>query len=616
MFWKCSSITEIDLSNFNTSRVESMYNMFRYCSSLTSLNLSNFNTSQVWNFHCMFFGCSSLASLDLSSFDTSKVKFMHMMFFGCSSLASLDLSNFDTSEVIQMENMFNGCTQLKYINLNNFDESQLTGFDNMFNKIPENAIICLKDINAESKIISQINNGKMCYAIDCIDDSNSKQIKLNNNVNECNQLCDKSLQYLYEYNGRCYKNCVKGFLYDNNNNNKMNKCKCELDECLICPKEALNKGLCTKCNTNYYQKENDILNNGEFIKCYKDPEGYYLDNNLYKQCYYTCKICDISGNKINHNCIKCNDDYPKEIKNNNFINCYKNCEFFYYFDEENNYHCTIDSSCPNEYPKLNEINNECIKNNFHNLIEDLKIKENDEIEKMSKDEEIEYYDNLLKIIENAFTEKYDTSILDNSEDEYIETKKMTVTFTTPDNQRNNINNNKSIIDIGECEILLRNYYNISNNEKLYIKKIDIVQEGMTTTKVEYDVYCKLSGTNLKKLNLTICTNSKILIFMPFNLNGNIDEYNSSSGYYNDMCYTVTTKDGTDITMKDRQKGFINENKIVCQEDCFFSKYNYELSKTQCSCDVKESSSSIKYMAIDKSKISIRKFQRYKKFCKF
>ena len=349
-----------------------------------------------------------------------------MMFFDCPLLTSLDLSNFDTSEVIEMENMFNGCTNLRYINLNNFDESQLTGFDNMFNNIPNNVIICIKDINAESKIISQINIGKKCYAIDCIDDSNSKQNKLNNNDNECNQLCDKSSKYLYEYNGRCYENCDNGFLYDENNN-KMNKCKCELDECLICPKEALNKGLCTKCNTNYYQKENDKLNEGEFIKCYKDPEEYYLDNNLYKQCYYTCKICDISGNKINHNCIKCNDDYPKEIKNNNFINCYKNCEFFYYFDEENNYHCTIDSSCPNEYPKLNEVNNECIKNNIHNLIEDLKIKENDEIEKMSKDEEIEYYDNLLKIIENVFTENYDTSILDNSEDEYIETSKMAVT---------------------------------------------------------------------------------------------------------------------------------------------------------------------------------------------
>ena len=29
------------------------------------------------------------------------------------------------------------------------------------------------------------------------------------------------------------------------------------------------------------------------------------------------------------------------------------------------------------------------------------------------------------------------------------------------------------IDLGECETLLRNYYNISNNETLYMKKMDI-----------------------------------------------------------------------------------------------------------------------------------------------
>ena len=41
------------------------------------------------------------------------------------------------------------------------------------------------------------------------------------------------------------------------------------------------------------------------------------------------------------------------------------------------------------------------------------------------------------------------------------------------------------------EILLRNFYNIPNNESLYIKKIDIFQDGMKTLKVEYNVYAKL-----------------------------------------------------------------------------------------------------------------------------
>ena len=96
--------------------------------------------------------------------------------------------------------------------------------------------------------------------------------------------------------------CEKGFLYDENNN-QMNKCKCHLDKCLLCSPESLNKGgLCTKCNNDYYEKINDPLNTDIFINCYKNPEGYYLNDNLYKECYYSCKTCSIEGNEENHNC--------------------------------------------------------------------------------------------------------------------------------------------------------------------------------------------------------------------------------------------------------------------------------------------------------------------------
>ena len=60
MFRECSDITEIDLSNFNTSNVENMQLMFYGCSSLTSLNLTNFNTSKVTLMDAMFYNCSSL----------------------------------------------------------------------------------------------------------------------------------------------------------------------------------------------------------------------------------------------------------------------------------------------------------------------------------------------------------------------------------------------------------------------------------------------------------------------------------------------------------------------------------------------------------------------------
>ena len=85
--------------------------------------------------------------------------------------------------------------------------------------------------------------------------------------------------------------------------------------------------------------------------------------------------------------------------------------------------------------------------------------------------------------------------------------------------------------------------------------------------------------------------------------GNIDEYNSNSGYYNDICYSTKTEDGTDITLKDRQSIFIDENKIVCQEDCFLSDYDPKLFKANCLCNVRESSKSYSNIKINKDKLS-------------
>ena len=43
MFYYINNLTEIDLSNFDASKVTSIYNMFYRCPSLTSINLSNLN---------------------------------------------------------------------------------------------------------------------------------------------------------------------------------------------------------------------------------------------------------------------------------------------------------------------------------------------------------------------------------------------------------------------------------------------------------------------------------------------------------------------------------------------------------------------------------------------
>ena len=128
MFYGCSSLIKIDLSNFNTENISCISQMFYECSSLTSINLSYLNTQKVTDMNKMFFGCKSLPSLNLSSFNTQNVTDMSQMFFGCSSLTSLDLSNFNVQNVANIRSMFSLCSSLRNINLDNFE---ILNVDNM-----------------------------------------------------------------------------------------------------------------------------------------------------------------------------------------------------------------------------------------------------------------------------------------------------------------------------------------------------------------------------------------------------------------------------------------------------------------------------------------------------
>ena len=115
--------------------------MFLRTPNILDIDISNFDTSKVIDMEYMFIGMSSLTSLDISNFDTSKVTNMECMFYYMSSLTSLDISNFDTSRVTNMQNMFAlydediSKDKLEKIYVNNdFNTSQLTftGFFNMF----------------------------------------------------------------------------------------------------------------------------------------------------------------------------------------------------------------------------------------------------------------------------------------------------------------------------------------------------------------------------------------------------------------------------------------------------------------------------------------------------
>jgi putative uncharacterized protein (fragment) len=118
MFYN-SGVSNLDLSNFNTSKVKDMKSMFGGLRNLEELNLSNFDTSNVENMSHMFSNTEKLRILDISNFNTSKVTDFSTMF----GIDSSDLTDkleriyvgqdFDTSAGTDFTNIFTGRTNLR-----------------------------------------------------------------------------------------------------------------------------------------------------------------------------------------------------------------------------------------------------------------------------------------------------------------------------------------------------------------------------------------------------------------------------------------------------------------------------------------------------------------------
>ena len=168
MFSGMSSLTTINLSNFDTAKVTDMSAMFYNMYNLTTIDLSNFDTSQVTYMESMFYGMRTLTTLNLSNFDTAKVTNMRTMFHGMTNLTTLDISNFDTSQVTDMYGVFylQGIDKLEdklekiYVN-NDFNTTNLTDFSEMFrnrNKLRGGAGSFLADPSTADKSWFHIDN--------------------------------------------------------------------------------------------------------------------------------------------------------------------------------------------------------------------------------------------------------------------------------------------------------------------------------------------------------------------------------------------------------------------------------------------------------------------------
>ena len=303
MFRECKNLININFGEINTSSVQDMSYLFEQCIHLKSIDLSNFDTSSVTNMNYMFSNCSQIKSIDASSFNTTKVQEMQDLFSYNRQMITVDVSSFDTSNTKNMKAVFYCCDHLKYLNLGNFDTSSMITISLIFDHYISLKYLNIKYFNISRDDVSTFNEaffGISNNVIYCIEDNYTKNKLIPDKISYCSDIC--------------FQNNIK-FYMDHN--------------------------ICTQsCNESYYELKNECyMNNPD------NSLSFYLDeDNIYRVCYNKCQNCSKSGNKTINNCDICKNGYS--FLNDSLAyhnNCYKQCKYYYYFDKHKKYFCTKSS---------------------------------------------------------------------------------------------------------------------------------------------------------------------------------------------------------------------------------------------------------------------------------
>ena len=123
MFYGCPYLKEIDVSNWDVSKVTS-FDHFAAHSGLKRKGIEKWNVSSAINMNAMFHNCGE-EELDLSNWDVSKVQFFCQMFENSPNLKRVKgLEKWDTSSGLGFDEMFGRCYKLEEVDLSSFDTTK------------------------------------------------------------------------------------------------------------------------------------------------------------------------------------------------------------------------------------------------------------------------------------------------------------------------------------------------------------------------------------------------------------------------------------------------------------------------------------------------------------
>ena len=174
------------------------------------------------------------------------------------------------------------------------------------------------------------------------------------------------------------------------------------------------------------------------------------------------------------------------------------------------------------------------------------------------------------------------SIVQNGQS-YIKNEKNEVySITTTDYQE--IKENKTIIDFGVCENILKDAYNIDKREELILFTVERYIPGYKIPIIEYGLF---SQNGKISLDLSLCKGINIQTYIPVDINENeLYKYDPSDKFFNDRCHKYTTENGTDITLYDRQKDYNDNNMSLCESHCDYKGYDSINKRVICECEIK------------------------------
>ena len=644
-FFNCSSLKYADLRKFTTSSINS--DTFMYAISTAKYFIENALTNGInINIDCSDFCFQENTIFDLNIAECKcnelyKFEYNNTCYKNCpNGMLHIKYDKYTCSSSYP-ENYYLDNNDNIYKQCYSKCKSCSKAGDNLYHNcdLCEDGLTLINDIEAVKNNCYQkcqnyyyfyFDSSNSSYLYACTENCKDDYNKIIEPKKKCINYCKNDDTYKYEYDNKFYDKCPQ-------NTKTYEDLKICLDSCYD-EQFEYNKTCYNNCPNNTYR-----LFESRNICVVNVPENFYLDenDNIYKKCYSKCKSCSKYGNDINHNCDECINDF--KFLNDSFSqknNCYQICPYYYYFENDNNYKCTEYDQCNSNYNRLIISRNQCIddcKKDYEYIYEYnntclMQCDENLKIDVDTKHCLKNCYDNQFIFKEFCYND-FPTNNSELFEDGNIFINNLTnfddiltniilsayspeignkLVIQRPDetifqitNSKNELellkdksNNtfNMSIIDLAQCEILLKKENNINENDSLIFIKSEIKTKKVSEKNIKYDVY---NPYNKEKLNISICEQVPVNIYFPMELsegtkemyeqmkNSGYDMFNINDPFYQDICTPFDSPTGTDILLSDRIDYIFHNDDTKCQSNCQYSQYSIESKYLSCSCSINE-----------------------------